>query len=58
MDDNADPFINQGGEQAYNGAFQYIKGAYSQDYECPHIADSRLMAAPAAMMVSRGMKWE
>ena len=42
MDDNADPFIDQGGEQAYNDALQYVEGAYGQDYKSPHIADGRV----------------
>ena len=29
MDNNADPLIDQGGEQAYNDALQYVEGAVS-----------------------------
>ena len=58
MDNNADPLIDQGGEQAYNDALQYVEGAYGQDYKSPHIADGRVNGRACPMMVSRGMKWE
>lgn len=58
VNDYTDPFIDQSGDQGNDKSFHQVKWSNLPEHESPYVADRRLMAAPAAMMVSNGIKLE